>query len=199
MANDKLELIIDLDDGLPPVKVETHEKARPTGPGTILYRAPEKIQITRVPKAIVISVAHVHCLGCGAEHKDHRGIFLDEQLSNNVRVLSRKSLREIGAYSELPRRIDFAPDEAVPICSDCWLVEKSFRDAVAAAEMLPKLDPDHPSPVQQIGEQLMALHTNTEEKACNADGSRDAPPSGVLDQRGNVVPDIPPPSGIEAL
>jgi hypothetical protein len=166
MASDKLELIIDLEDGLPPARVETIDKARPTGPGALIHKAPPQVTITRTPMAVVISYAHVHCLGCGADHKDHRGIFLDEKLSNGVRALSRKSLREIGPFSELPRRVDVAPAEAIPICSDCWLNERSFKDAVAAAQVSAEipLDPATPTPLQELGEKLDSTLTTTTTK-----------------------------------
>lgn len=146
-------LSIDLDDGLPPtvqVRIE-----RPKGPGAPRFAAPPSITITSTPVAVVISYAQVHCLGCGAIHKDHRGIFLECLLSNKVRALSRKSLRELTPYLALPRRVDEAPKEAIPICSDCWHVEASFRDAVAAATVEPEIfDPLSPVPMTQVIEVL---------------------------------------------
>lgn len=126
----KPDLIIELDDGLPPASITRIEKPKALGPTALKYRAPAYVEITSAPVAVIISYARVRCLYCGVEHKDHRGIFVENHLSNGVRQMQRLSLRELSQFRELPRRVDEAPDEVVPICSACWLHEDAFMTAV---------------------------------------------------------------------
>jgi hypothetical protein len=152
-----IDLEIDLDDGGGIVKSERIERKKVPS-----FQQPKAqvivVQITKIPMAIVISYARVSCLGCGSEHKDHRGIFIDNKLSNGVRAMQRVSLRELPAYSGLPRRVDEAPRETIPICSDCWPDEGAYRTAVASAQVEgePPLfgEPDKPKPVAEIAQAL---------------------------------------------
>jgi hypothetical protein len=157
------DIIIDLEDGLPPAEVVRIEK--PKGPNAPRFAAPEVVEITSTPVAVTISYAMIHCLSCGATHKDHRGVFLESRLSNGVRVLQRKSLRELVPFSSLPRRVDEAPPEAVPLCSDCFL-GSAFTDAVAVAAVQGDLfgEPAAPTPIATIAEAIVEDSIEIEEE-----------------------------------
>lgn len=137
-----MDLEIDLEDGLPPSKTETIVK--PAKPTLIpsRFREDTRVEITSTPVGIVISIAEVRCEACGAEHKDHRGIFVENKLSNGVRQLKRISLREMAPLMALPRRIDWAPKESIPLCSECWSRPEHFDRVVkGAAPINPRLLP----------------------------------------------------------
>lgn len=153
------DFLIDLDDGMPAARVETREKPRATGPNALLHRAPEKIEITVTPVAIAISYAPVRCLGCGAVHKDHRGVFVENRLSNGVKQFRRLSIREVGAYAALPRRVDISPEEVVPICSECWVIDAIFQQFAALSVAQGDLfgAPGESKPVTEVITQLHAL------------------------------------------
>lgn len=156
-----IDLEIDLDDGSPPIKAERTERKR-VGTFTIPKPPPVVITITKVPVAIAISYARVTCLGCGKQHKDHRGIFIKNKLSNGVVAYQRVSLRELVAYTGLPRVVDEAPAEATPICSDCWSDEGVYRTALASAQVEgePPIFGD-PRPIEQIAEELDVIIINS--------------------------------------
>lgn len=154
-----IDLELDLGDGTI-IKTERSERRRTSERTPQRFLAPEKIAVTSIPVAVVIHFAYVTCLGCEAEHKDHRGIFIEHRLSNGVTSFRRISLREIGPYTALPRRVDQAPREAVPICSECFLIEKLFKDAVAVAQAEGEIfgSPDKPSPIPEIAINLGLIH-----------------------------------------
>lgn len=133
------DLIIDLDDGSPPTVISRVERSKSTAPNVLKHTAPPVVEITSTPVALAISYATVRCLSCGTSHRDHRGLFLENRLSNGVRQLKRITLREAAAFKLLPRRIDEAPEEVLPICSNCGLIDKLFFDAIYAAEAQPGL------------------------------------------------------------
>lgn len=155
-----MELMIDLDDGLPAAKVDTIKKPKVSETKPLRFVEAMTIQVTSIPVAVVISYAPVSCLGCGAEHRDHRGIFVEHKLSNRVTRLERINLRDIQPYVELPRRVDIAPREVIPICSDCFLIEKLFLDAAALAEAQGELfgSPSVPRVVKEIAKELKKMH-----------------------------------------
>lgn len=139
MTDLRIDLEIDLGDGLPvaTATIGPRERAtRPTGPGA--FRAPI-VPITSVPVALTASYAHVHCLSCGSDTRQFLGLFLESRLSNGVRVLARKTLRELAPYATLPRRLDLAPAEATEVCPDCFTREADFRAALAAATVQAEL------------------------------------------------------------
>jgi hypothetical protein len=157
-----IDLEIDLDDGLPPMKREVTERKRISETKPLRFVAPEKIVVTSEPVAVVISYAQVSCLGCGAEHKDHRGIFIEHKLSNKAKALRRVSLKDLGPYMKLPRRVDMAPREAIPICSECFMVERLFQEAALVAQMqsdLFDIDVGQPRVVENLARQLEAAHS----------------------------------------
>ena len=162
----ELTLEIDLDDGLPAVKVEKVAKPQKASERTPLrFKAPDFVQITSVPVGVAISVAPITCLGCGSSHTDHRGIFVRNALSNGVTDLKRISMRELPIYANLPRQVDMAPREVVPLCIDCFLVEKTFREAVSLAAAQPDLfgSPGDSKPVAEIAQELRRMHDEPEE------------------------------------
>lgn len=130
-----IELELDLGDGLPAATVTIGPKERANANASApRFAAPALITITSTPVALTASYAHVHCANCGSDTRQFLGTFLESRLSNGVRVLQRKSLRELAAFAALPRRLDIAPPEAVEICPDCFVVERLFRTAIAAAQ-----------------------------------------------------------------
>lgn len=133
------DILIDLEDGLPPARIERVGKPAPQPKAGIRVKAPEAIEITSVPVGIAISYAPIRCVSCGSHHKDHRGIFLESRLSNGVRQLRRITMRELAAFTALPRKIDVGPEEVIPVCENCWMREDSFLDAVAVAAAQPEL------------------------------------------------------------
>lgn len=133
------ELSIDLDDGLGPVSATVGPKERPakaTGPAPM--RAP-RVVVTRVPIGIATSYAPVYCAKCGSETREFRGIFLEERLSNGVLVLSRRTMRELVPFANLPRRFDRAPAEVVDLCPECFAGESAWREAIAQASVQAEL------------------------------------------------------------
>lgn len=136
MGKTALDLDIDLEDGAGITRVTSLAKPRISERLPQRFMEPLRLQITTTPVSVVISVAHVVCLACGHEHRDHRGIFIENRLTGGGggTVFKRITLRELGPFMKLPRRVDIAPREAVPICSDCWLHEQAFREAVAVAQ-----------------------------------------------------------------
>lgn len=152
MAHD---FLIDLDDGLPPAKVETRVKPPKAGSAKpIRFAAPETVRITKVPSAIVICYEPISCLGCGAEHRTHLGIFLESRVGHG-RILERRHLRDLPAYAGLPRRVDVGPRSATPVCIDCWMVQSTFEQAIdvalmADAEGIDFGRPEAPAPMAEI-------------------------------------------------
>lgn len=153
------ELTIDLGDDLPAVTVSKKEK---TATAPIKFAAPPAVAVTSIPVAVVIEVNKVKCLGCGAEHTNHHGIFLQCDTLNGGRktgtVFQRKSLRELPLYLKLPRRVDFGPMEAIPVCATCWQVPGKLDDAVAVAQVeggeIFTTDPSEPKPVSDIIDEM---------------------------------------------
>lgn len=151
-------LIIDLGDGAPPARIEKIERPKVSEKKPLRFAAPPKIEITSVPVGLTISVAPISCLGCGAEHRDHRGIFLESRLTNGVTALRQISLREAGPYLTLPRRVDIAPREAIPVCADCF--ERNIQQAVAVAQAETEIpvsfgEPGESRPVAAITEEII--------------------------------------------
>jgi hypothetical protein len=170
-----IDLIIDLDDGLPPARTEKVSKPR-----TPSFQTPKlppvEVKLTRTPIAVVISYARVTCLGCGAEHTDHRGIFIENRVHGPgpvVRELQRTTLRELAGFS-LPRRVDEAPREATPVCIACWQDDQKYADAVAVARTEGELfgSPEAPAPVKEVAVTLIEL---AEEKVHDAAPSSSDP------------------------
>lgn len=155
---------IDLDDGLPPAKVSSTRKAPRAERKPQRFVEPTTVTVTKVPTAIIISYAPIACLGCGSEHRNHLGIFLEQRLSNGVRILERKTLRELPAFAGLPRRVDIGPREAIPICIDCWHIQRAFEQAVAVATLASEEGgpnfgtPGSASPIAEIAHELRNLH-----------------------------------------
>lgn len=157
-----IDLEIDLDDGLPPSRREVTERKKVSETKPLRFLAPEKITVTSEAVAVVISYANVTCLGCGARHKDHRGIFVEHKLSNGVKALRHTSLREVAPYMNLPRRVDVAPEEAIPICSDCFMDDKHYQEAAAMAQVQSDLfdtDVGRPVTAAALTEKLELIDT----------------------------------------
>lgn len=140
------DLVIDLDDGLPPVTTQRMQ----TSKDVPIFRAPQSPKVLSVPVAIVILTNRCKCLSCGAEHQNHYGIFLESKVGPHALVRTRKTLRELPAYLALPRRIEELAMEAIPICQGCWHDDTKVQEAVAAAQV--EAFPDDPAKPKMVGD-----------------------------------------------
>jgi hypothetical protein len=122
-----MELILDLGDGLPPARKEIKQKEAP-----VKHSVAPVVQVL-VPVAVAIAVTPVRCSACGAEHKNHLGIFIEHKTLSGGVVLKRVELKELPGFADLPRRVNIGPMEQIPICVDCWFIEQLFRESVLLA------------------------------------------------------------------
>lgn len=148
MADPRIEISIDLGDDLPPATAVLGPKER-VKKGSSASAPIPVLAITSTPVGVTASYAHVHCLQCGGDAQEFRGIFLESRLSNGVRVLQRRTLKELGPFADLPRKLDLAPPEAVEICSDCFMIDRVFLAAIAQAQAQAELPFAEDTPKQE--------------------------------------------------
>jgi hypothetical protein len=134
-----VDLVLDLDDGLGPVtatvgKRAAGEEKSPAAPFHPTSSGLPYVAILRTPVAITESYRHVFCAACGSSSREFAGLFLEERLSNGVRVLSRRTLRELSPFARLPRKLDLAPNEVIDLCPECFMGEGSWRAAMAVVQ-----------------------------------------------------------------
>jgi hypothetical protein len=76
-----------------------------------------------MPVSVSLMVQVAHCLGCGAEHREHQGVCLEIEYKSH-KVFRKMERWEGQLYRTLPRRIEFQTPIAIDYCATCFVYDQ---------------------------------------------------------------------------